>query len=222
MAIDWKGMLKEVSPMLGGLFGQGAGMMQKDNWHNPADAGMPYFQQIPGMAQQQLNPYINAGQNALPGMQNQFNKLLNDPGGRINEIGKSYQESPGLQSAIQKALRASGNAASAGGYAGSPMHETYNMEQATNLANQDYNNWLGSALGEYNQGIAGSQNIYGIGANAGNSLSQMIAQALAGQGELAYKGQGMANEHEANQQKQNGSFFDTLGSIASAAIPFLF
>jgi hypothetical protein len=220
--MDWKGLASEAGPYLGNLFSQGAGMLGSDNWQNPSNFGMPYIQQIPGMARQTLNPYIKAGQQAVPGLQNQFSKLLQNPGGRVNEIGKGYQQSPGLQFAIKQALAAAGHGAAAGGYAGSPQHEFYNMQQATGLANQDYNSWMQNALGEYNQGLAGQQNLYGTGANASNSLAQMISQALAGQGSLAYGAQAMQNEHEANQQKERGSFFDTLGGLASTALPFLF
>lgn len=222
MAIDWSGMLGAIGPGLGNLFGQGMGMMQDDNWQNPANAAMPYMEKIPGQMKQQYNPYIQAGKKALPTMNQQYSQLLNDPGAAMNKIGQSYQQSPGLDFAIQKALEAGKHAMAAGGMAGSPMHEYYSMQSATGLANQDFNNWLSNALNMYGRGLSGEENLYGTGANASNNLAQMIAQSMAKQGELAYKGAAEQNEHEANMQKNKGGFFDTLGSIASTALPFFF
>ena len=220
MAIDWQQMLTQMAPGFGNLLSQGMGLTQDDHWKNPADSAMPYMQQIPGQMHQQFDPYVNAGQKALPTMQSQYSQLLNDPGGKINSIGQSYQQSPGFDFQLQKALEAGKHAAAAGGYAGSPMHEFQSMQTATGLANQDFNQWLSQALGAYGKGLGGEESLYGTGANASNNLAQLIAEAMGKQGELAYKGTAAENEHEANQQKQQGSFFDTLGSMAGAALPF--
>src|SRR4029077_19140922 len=108
---------------------------------NPANAGMPYLNQIPGMTSPYFQPYINAGQEAIPNLQGQYNELLQGPGNKLNQIGQDYQQSPGLQFAIQQALQGAGHAAAAGGMAGSPQHEQQNMQLASHLADQDYYNW---------------------------------------------------------------------------------
>jgi len=217
MAIDWSGMLKEMAPVLGNAAGQAFGLFN-DDWKNPADSAMPYLNRIPQEAGKQYQPYINAAQGALPQMQGQYSQLLNDPSQKLNQIGQGYQESPGLQFAIQKALQASNSASAAGGMAGSPANREQDISLATGYANKDYNDWLNHALGLYGQGLHGEENIYGVGANASNNMADLISQALAKQGETAYNAQQAENIHGASNQ----GLFNTLGSLVGTALPFLF
>jgi hypothetical protein len=179
---------------LSNLFGGGS---------NPANAAMPYLNQIPGKTQQYQQPFFDAGKNALSGLQGQYEQLLNDPGGRMNQIGQSFQQSPGFQFAMQQALQGGNHAAAAGGMAGSPQHEQQNMQLATNLGNQEYNNWMQNALGMYGQGLQGSQGMANQGQQAGQSMADMIAQTLAQQGNLAFRG----------QQEQNSNRNSLLGGL---------
>jgi uncharacterized protein YcfJ len=195
---------------IGGLFGNLFGGND-----NPADAANKYFNQIPAELQKYLSPYINAGQGAFPQLQGQYGNLLNDPGGMLNKIGQGYQQSPGFKFALQQALGGAGNAAAAGGMAGSPQHEQQNMGIATNLANQDYNQYLQNAMGMYNQGLAGEQGLYNTGAQAGMGMGEDLATLLQNQGKLAYEGQ-------AGQNQANSSMWSNLFGGAGAALPFLF
>lgn len=184
--------------------------------NNPANAAMPYLNQIQNQSSPYLNPYSQWGQAALPWLGKENTELLTNPGGKLNDIGKSYQQSPGLEFAIQQAMGGAGRAAAAGGYAGSPEHEFQNMGIASNLANQDYNNWLGQATGMYNQGLAGTQGLASGGLQAGQHLSDMIAQQLASQAGYAYAGQ-------AAQNQQSSGFLNNLlkaGGALSAFTPW--
>jgi hypothetical protein len=183
-------------------------------YKNPADSAMPYLNQIQGQTQgyQQPLPFFDAGKSQLPGLQNQYGQLLNDPGGRINKIGESFHESPGFKFALQQALQGGNHAAAAGGMAGSPQHEQQNMQLATDLGNQEYNNWMHNALGEYNQGLQGSQGMANQGQQAGKSMADMIAQTLAQQGNLAFNGQQQQNQ---NQSDMWGNIFKGAGSLWS-------
>lgn len=174
---------------------------------NAANAAMPYLNQIPGQSGQYLQPYYETGKAALPELQGQYQQLLGSPGDKLNQIGESFHESPGLKFAIQQALQGGDNAAAAGGMAGSPEHQQHNMELATNLGNQDYYNWLGGATGLYEQGLQGEQGLAHGGFNAGNSLADMIAQTLAQQGNLAFQG----------QRQQNQSANDMFGNLIKGA-----
>lgn len=174
---------------------------------NPADSAMPYLNQIPGQTQKYQQPYFEAGKSQIPGLQDQYGQLLNDPGGRMNKIGESFKESPGFKFAMQQALQGGNHAAAAGGMAGSPQHEQQNMQLATDLGNQEYNNWMKNALGEYNQGLQGSQGMANQGQQAGQSMADMIAQTLAQQGNLAFNG----------QQQQNQNKTDMWGNILKGA-----
>lgn len=181
---------------------------------NPANAAMPFYNQIPGQVKGYYDPYINAGQNALPGLQNQYNDLLNNPGGKLNDIGQNYQQSPGFKFAMEQALQGAGHAAAAGGMAGSPQHSQQAMQLANNIANQDYYNWLGQATGMYNQGLSGQQNMSNQGLAAGGSMADQIAQMLAQQGNLAYQGQQQQNQNKSDLWGNLGALGGAVGGYA--------
>jgi hypothetical protein len=213
--IDWRGMLEKLGPGLANLFGEGMGMLN-DKWVNPATKAGETIAGIPEAMKPYYDPFINAGKGALPELQSQYGSLLNDPGAFMNKIGSSYQQSPGFNFALQQALQGAGHAAAAGGMAGSPQHEAWNMERATNLANQDYNNWLSKALNMYGRGLSGEESLYTTGFGASTDIAKNIQDALAKQAELQYKGQAEENERQRNQ----GSIWNTIGNLAMTAIPF--
>lgn len=172
---------------------------------DPSKGAMKYLNQIPGTVSPYYNPYIQAGQNQSQGLQDQYSRLINNPSDVMNQIGGSYQQSPGFQFAVQQALQGSGNAAAAGGMAGSPQHEQQNQELATNLADQDYNQYMQNALGLYGQGLQGSQGLYNTGYNASNTLANILANNMGSQASLKYAGG--ANQNMANM----GMFGSLLG-----------
>ena len=51
------------------------------------------------------NPFINAGTSQIPGLEDQYSRLINDPASVMNQIGGSYQQSPGFKFAMQQALQ---------------------------------------------------------------------------------------------------------------------
>lgn len=162
---------------------------------NPADKANDRISQIPGQTNQYYQPYFDKGKEALNKTYDEYGNLIENPGGKLNDIGQNYQQSPGFKFAMEQALKSSGGAAAAGGMAGSPQHEQQNMGIATGLANQDYNNWLQQATGLYNQGLKGQSDISHMGQQAGQSQAEMIAQTLAQQGNLDYQGQQYENEN---------------------------
>jgi hypothetical protein len=100
---------------------------------NPADAAMPYLNQIPGQTNQYMQPFFQAGKDALNPLQDQYKNLLGDPGGFMNKIGGSYQQSPGFKAAMEQALTAGNHAAAAGGMSGTPTDQFNQMKMATDL-----------------------------------------------------------------------------------------
>ena len=177
---------------------------------NPADAANQYINKIPGQTGQYLDPYNQAGKDQLSGLTEQYGKGMNDPGGLLNDIGSSYKQSPGFQFALQQALMGSGNAAAAGGMAGSPQHEQENMGIASGMASKDYNDWLSQATGLYGNALTGSQGMANQGQGAATSQADMIAQALSQQGAYGYNGQAAQNN-----SSPWGSLIGGLGGLAA-------
>lgn len=145
-----------------------------------------YLQQIPGQLTPYYQPYMDAGTGAMTNLQGQYSDLINDPGGKYNQIGQSFHQSPGFDFAMQQALQGSDHAAASGGMAGSPQHEQQNQTLATNLANQDYYHYMEGATGMYDQGLKGEQGLMGQGFKATQSLTDQIAQELSQQARLQY------------------------------------
>ena len=110
---------------------------------------------------------------------------------------------------MQQALQGSNHQANAGGMFGSPQHSQQNMQLATDLANQDYYNYMNGATGLYGQGLQGGQNMTNQGQQAGQSQADMIAQALAQQAAYGYEGQAQKN------QNKSGAFGNILGGLSS-------
>jgi hypothetical protein len=198
--------------MASGAGGIGAGLYGLfNNNNNPADAAMPYLDQAQNSISPYYQPYINAGNEATSRLQDQYGDILNNPGGKLNEIGAGYQQSPGFKFALQQALQGAGHAAAAGGMAGSPMHEQQNMQLATDIGNQDYYHWLGGATGLYGEGLHGEQAMSGQGFTASNNVAEQIAQILAQKGNLAYAGQ------QGQNQAENSAFGNIFGGAATLA-----
>jgi hypothetical protein len=153
-----------------------------------------YLDQIPGILKQYLGPYADAGMKFLPDLTKQYGNLVNNPADFINGLGGGYKQSPGFNFALQQALQGANHAAAAGGMAGSPTHEQTNMGIATNLANQDYYNWLNHALGSYSVGLSGEQGLYNSGQQAGMNMGEDLASALSQQANYAYGGD-IANQN---------------------------
>lgn len=155
---------------------------------DPTKGAMRNLNQIPDVLKQYLMPYISG---------------MSDPNELIKKIGGGYKESPGFKFGLDQALRASNSAAAAGGMAGSPQAQQQAQEVATQLQNQDYNNYLDRALGVYGQGAGMSQN-----------LATALAQALMSKAGLKYSGD------VANRQGMMGSLGNIAGGAASI-LPFL-
>lgn len=171
---------------------------------DPSKAANKYLNKIPGKANEIYNPYIQAGQRQLGGLEGQFEQMMNDPASFVNKIGEGYKKSPGFDFALKQALQGSGNAMAAGGMAGSPMHEQANMELATNLANQDFNQWLQTALGQHKEGLEGSQDLYHGGMSASDALMRMLQDTYGSQASNAFAG----------TQSRNNRTMGGLGALA--------
>lgn len=171
---------------------------------NPANAGMPYLEQVPGTVSPYYNPYINLGKAQTPGLEHQYHAAMRNPGGVENRIGAGYQESPGYQFSMQQALDASNNTAASGGMAGSPQHEQQNATLASNLADQDYYKYLENAMNLYKGGLQGSQGLFNTGYNASDALAKELSRNLYSEAGMQYAGQ--ASQNAANQSMMGGLF----------------
>jgi hypothetical protein len=189
-------------------------------YSNPSNSAQKYVSQIPGQVTPVLQPYVTAGQKSLGALNNQYagllsnygqlqdqyNSLITNPAGVMNQIGAGYQESPGYQFQVEQSEGAEANRADAGGYAGTPQDEQQSAYIANQLANQDFYNYLNHALklfgggvkgaqGLYNEGLHGVEDVAHMGQTSASDLASVLAQTLMAQANLAYAGQANQNQH---------------------------
>jgi hypothetical protein len=191
--------------LLGGLSGSGNDAQKKGQ-----KRAMGYLNQIPDTIKPYYDPYVNAGKSALPGYQKQMQELMNNPSEFINKMGASYQESPGYQWNKKEAEGGIGNAAAAGGMAGSPQHEQQNAEMVSGLASKDYNEYMNRIMQGLGIGSTGTQGLINTGASMSSDLATNLANVLGSKAGLSYSG-GM-NQGQ-SQGGQTGSMMGSLGSL---------
>jgi len=176
---------------------------------------MSYLNQIPGTLKPYFQPYVSAGQQAMPNLMQQYHQLLQNPAGIMGQIGAGFQQSPGYQFQVDQALGAANRAAAAGGMLGTPAEQQGIASTVNQLANQDYYNYMDRALQQYGLGLQGLQGVGQLGFGAASGLGENLAQALMGQGNLAY-----ADKLRRSQQK--GGILGALVGGAGSALGGLF
>lgn len=189
------------------LFGTNGGMP------NPSDAAKGYLDNIPGTIKPYYDPYIDAGKQSLSQLMGQYSGLINDPTSIMNKMGSTYKQSPGYQFNMNQGMNAINNAESAGGMLGTPSHQQYAGQMASNLASQDYNTYLHNAMGMYGQGLSGMNDINHMGYQASNDLAGALASNMQNQAGLAFQGQANQNQQQSDQA---GNLFKIGGSILSS------
>ena len=116
--------------MLGGLFGGGG--------KSPMGAANKYMGQIPDTLRKYLDPYHQAGMRQLPGLEDEYSGLVEDPTAVMNQIGRGYKQSPGYQYNVDEATRGANQAGAAGGMLGTPSEQLELAKQISGIASQDY------------------------------------------------------------------------------------
>lgn len=196
-----------------GALGIAGSFLGKQNNKNPADAAMGYYDQIPGTIKPYYDNYIDAGKTSLNSLMGQYQNLINDPGSVMNSIGRGFKESPGYQYRLNQGMNSVNNAAAAGGMLGTPSHQQYAGDMASNMASNEWNSYLQNALGLYGQGLKGQEGINQTGYNASDSLANSLANNLAQQGNLAYS----SAQHD---NQADSDFFGGLAKGAASMLPF--
>ncbi len=157
-----------LSSIIGGIFG---------NSDKPYKDFAKEYEKYSNQAKDYVNPFYNAGVNAIPDYQNWANSMK-DPTSFINNLMNNYQESPYARFQLQQGRRAAENAASASGLLGSTPYLQAGEDYAQNITSEDMNKWLQNVLGINTQYGTAEQNLVTGGQNAANALLQ-LQQALA-------------------------------------------
>lgn len=183
---------------------------------NPADAAMPYINQIPGMEKGYYDPYINRGNEASNTLSPQFNQMGTDPAAFLEKLMGKYEPSRGYQLQKDEALKSAGNTAAAGGMRGS-LNDISNEARITDtLMGNDMQQWLQNVLGINKTGLEGLQHTADQGFNASGALAGDLSNVLGTQAGLAFNGQ--ANQNKSQSDLLSG-LMKALGGVAGFGLP---
>jgi hypothetical protein len=183
---------------------------------NPADAAMPYLNQIPGMEKKYYDPFINRGNEASNTLNPQFNQMSGDPAQFLEGLMGKYEPSRSYQLRNQEALQSAGNTAAAGGMRGS-LGDIKNESRISDaLLGDDMQQWLNNVLGIQTRGQTGLGHEADTGYDASKSLSGDLSNVLGTQAGLAFQGQ--ANQNQNRSDKLSG-ILQALGGIAGFGLP---
>src|SRR3954471_6100197 len=133
--------------MLSKLFGGGG--------QSPQNAANNYLNQIPGVAHQGYDPYINEGRDASGKTKSKYEELMDDPTGFINKLMEGYKPSEGYQFQKEQLTKELGNTAAAGGIAGTPEDQMNQGAGIQKLLSGDMQQFLKNVLGEFHTGLEG-------------------------------------------------------------------
>lgn len=177
-----------------------------DSGSNPANAAMPYLNQIPGVGHEYYDPFVNQGREAGNTVSGQYENLTHDPMSLINSIMKSYQPSEGYQFNKNLLQKEMSNTAASGGIAGTPLDQLNQAQGVHGLLSQDQQQYLQNALGLYHTGLEGEQGIANKGFASSGALADLLGGSLNQRGGLAFQG----------QQQQNANKTDLLHTLITA------
>ena len=164
--------------------------------NSPMNAANQYLNQIPGVAHQGYDPYVNAGQDASGKTKSQYEDMMNDPTGFINKLMEGYKPSEGYQFQKGQLEKSMGNTAAAGGIAGTPMDQLNQAEGIQGLLGKDMQQFLQNVLGRYDKGLEGEEGIVTRGYDASGKLTDALGGALNQQGGLAFQDQQQKNKNK--------------------------
>lgn len=155
---------------------------------DPNKEAMKYLNQIPGQSHQTYDPYIQRGQQAGQGLDEQYGQMMNDPASFYDNLMKRYQPSQRYQMQNAEGQRVAGNAAAAGGMRGTAQDVGNAAQISQGLMANDMRDWYGNVSGLMGKGMAGQQHEADQGFDASRALGGDLMNTMGQQGGLAFQG----------------------------------
>lgn len=186
---------------LGGLFGSMSS-------GNPADAAMPYLQQVPGTITPYYQPYINTGLASMDQYYNNASTWATPQGAanNYNTIAGTYESSPYTQYQTDQMEQAYSQSAAQSGQAGTPSQQAAVASQTNAINSKAEQDYINAILGTEMQGQQGLGMLTNQGYQASDTLAQSLARNLGLEGSLAYSG-------AANKAAANNDMFSSIGGL---------
>lgn len=183
---------------------------------NPADAAMPYLNQIAPTVKGYYDPYIGYGKEAYNALNPSITQMGKDPTAFLENIMSKYEPSRAYKLREEEASRAAGNSAAAGGMRGSLTDIKNQARIADSLLGDDMQQWLQNVMGIQTKGQEGLSHLFDTGYNASGALSGDLSNILGTQAGLAFQGQ--ANQNKSRSDLLSG-LIQAFGGIAGFGLP---
>jgi hypothetical protein len=189
-------------------------------YKNPADAAMPYLEQIPGTITPYYQPYIDTGTQAMQLFFDQIKQLATAGGASniYNQMAANYTTSPGTQTAIDNATKQSNQVAAANGMFGTPSEQAAVAAETEALSYKDFNEYMSQVLGLYGMGVKGEEFLTGVGQKSSSELASDLAKVLMSEAGLEYESVMGENKYNAAQSSANSQFLGSLLGTAGALL----
>jgi len=193
-------------PLIGAGLNLGSTLLGNMFSNRNAKKEMDYLNQVRGVGEQYLKPFIGRGEAAQDQASQAYQQMLQNPTTFVDQIMSSYKPSQGYQFREKSALDAARNAAAAGGFSGTGYDQREQAGLVSGLLGQDMQQYLQNILGVQGTGLSGQQHVANQGFNASNSLADYIGTSLGNQAML--------------KQAQNRQSAANLGGLLGAAGQF--
>lgn len=175
----------------------GPGLLRGTKTVDSSAAANKYLDQIPGVAHENLDPYI------MPGEQAQS---------FVDKIMKGYKPSEGYNFQREELGKGLSNTAAAGGYAGGEYDQSQRAKLIQGLLGSDMDNYFNKVMGVHNQSYGASSQLNDI---LGGALNQQGGMAF---GQAENKNQGAMNLQNALMKLLGGAAGAALGGPAGASL----
>ena len=201
------GLLSGIGGLVSGIFGQNSYGDESGQIQNAEKQDQQYADQGLGY----LQPYNQAGQQAMGNYQSRLDQMSN-PTGFTNQIMNSYQTSPMAQYQMQTGQRASDNASAASGNLGTPAQQMSLDRYMQGVTSQDQQRYMGNVMGVNNNYLSGENNLMQTGYGAAGQMNQNRMQLGAN---LSYLLQSLGMSQGNGNNALGGGIGDLIGGIAS-------
>jgi|SRR6185295_7566591 len=188
------------------------------HYSNPADAAMPYMQQIPETVTPYYQGAINLGKGAVRTMAPIQQQMATDPGAFYNGMMSGYEPSDQYNFNQQQLMNQQRAAAAAGGFAGTPYDQGRQAELTHGLLSQDEQEYFNNLMGIQNKGMNAGMDYFHQGYDASSNLANLLGQNLAQEAGLAYQGEAFKNQMKAQQASNR---FGLLGTAIGAGTGYM-
>ena len=180
---------------------------------NPTQGAMEYLNQIPGLAHQYGDSYIQQGQQAERGIPDLYNQMATDPGAYLRNAQSQYQISPGYNQKYEQMMRAATAAANQSGSLGTDFDQQHRAALTQGLLGDDMQQWMQNYLQAGQTGLGGAERYGSRGFNESNDQYNELVNNLHAQGGLAYQDA----ENKNNQFNQMMKTLFKLGGAGAGA-----